>query len=405
MSFLFSSKPKPAKPTPGFHPIELPEDPKPREYAPEEVEAAIRLQAGIRMIRARRTAQGLRGAKIQHAAAVSLQAFFRGGATRSAMPELKKKALEEKATRYTAAQRIQEQFRKTHPPEPSDEPQDEGDGALPPAEAFTIRNLDTGEAVSLELGKSDGDGAVEVVSGQVVSFGTLQQNPQAWEALKSDSKGLLEKLASSTTVSFRSYQLCVWQERYVYASDDALCYQHLSSDMQPTGSVKQIPYSSIEFVGARFPCALSGARGGRLWPGAPCNRPTSPLSRAPAPQARSTSSSSCSSARGGRTPSCATTSRRARAGLKTSRCSRAAPRRLRCATRRRRWGTDTGVAVLVWVGRATWLGRSEGGGRASSRRTCVSLLHALCSHPIGRWSCWAALLSRCLCGSHVDGEC
>ena len=63
--------------------------------------------------------------------------------------------------------------------------------------------------------------------------------------------GLLEKLASSTTVSFRSYQLCVWQERYVYASDDALCYQHLSADMQPTGSKKQIPYASIEFVGAR----------------------------------------------------------------------------------------------------------------------------------------------------------
>ena len=37
----------------------------------------------------------------------------------------------------------------------------------------------------------------------------------------------------------------------MYASDDALCYQHLSADMQPTGSKKQIPYASIEFVGAR----------------------------------------------------------------------------------------------------------------------------------------------------------
>ena len=37
----------------------------------------------------------------------------------------------------------------------------------------------------------------------------------------------------------------------MYASDDALCYQHLSADMQPTGSEKQIPYASIEFVGAR----------------------------------------------------------------------------------------------------------------------------------------------------------
>ena len=37
----------------------------------------------------------------------------------------------------------------------------------------------------------------------------------------------------------------------MYASDDALCYQHLSADMQPIGSKKQIPYASIEFVGAR----------------------------------------------------------------------------------------------------------------------------------------------------------
>merc|ERR1712146_485910 len=39
------------------------------------------------------------------------------------------------------------------------------------------------------------------------------------------------------------------QERYVYDNDNALCYQHLAPDMQPTGNVKRIPYSSIEFVG------------------------------------------------------------------------------------------------------------------------------------------------------------
>lgn len=35
----------------------------------------------------------------------------------------------------------------------------------------------------------------------------------------------------------------------MFAEDDALCYQHLSSDMQPSGELKRIPYSSIEFVG------------------------------------------------------------------------------------------------------------------------------------------------------------
>ena len=44
---------------------------------------------------------------------------------------------------------------------------------------------------------------------------------------------LLEKLASKTTLSFRSYQLCVWQERYVFAEDEGLYYQHLSTEMVP----------------------------------------------------------------------------------------------------------------------------------------------------------------------------
>lgn len=40
------------------------------------------------------------------------------------------------------------------------------------------------------------------------------------------------------------------QERYVFADDDALCYQHLTPDMHPdSASCKKIFYSSIEFVG------------------------------------------------------------------------------------------------------------------------------------------------------------
>ena len=401
MSFLFSSK-APAKPTPGFHPIELPEDPKPREYAPDEVEAAIRLQAGIRMIRARRTAQGLRGAKIQHAAAASVQAFFRGGATRTAMSALKKEKLEQKATRHTAAQRIQEQFRNTHPPESSEAPPDEGDGALPPAEAFVIRNLDTGEAVSLELGKSDGDaGASTLVPGQVVSFGTLQQNPQAWEALKGDSKGLLEKLASSTTLSFRSYQLCVWQERYVYASDDALCYQHLSSDMQPTGSVKQIPYSSIEFVGAPCRPPLNA----RPPPGPAAPRHQNSASRRPRPP-------HLAHRRPVRRAAVRAQVQGARVHLHVRQRRDAHALDQEHFAARRLLRVDGGVPQddhdgaltdaadvarararararsSAWVlGRAaSWHGRSEAG-RAASRGTCLSLLNVSYTHPICLWSC------------------
>jgi len=115
---------------------------------------------------------------------------------------------------------------------------------------FVIRNLDTGEAISIPL--EAGGEQVELDPEEVrrkLTFGTSSHNPEAWATLKSESRGLLEKLASKTTLSFRSYQLCVWQERYVFADDDALCYQHLTTEMEPAGEPKRIPYSSIEFVG------------------------------------------------------------------------------------------------------------------------------------------------------------
>ena len=117
---------------------------------------------------------------------------------------------------------------------------------------FTIRNLDTGEATAVPLDEGEGtDGAVALPAElcSKLSFGELQPQSEAWEATKKGCRGLLEKLASKSTFSFRSYQLCVWQERWVFAADDALCYQHLSADMQPTGKQKRIPYSTIEFVG------------------------------------------------------------------------------------------------------------------------------------------------------------
>ena len=142
----------------------------------------------------------------------------------------------------------------------------------------------------------------------------------------------------------------------MYASDDALCYQHLSADMQPTGSKKQIPYASIEFVGARAragtPHTCLGGPAGLLprpaqaaasstRAGLALSRRSHPLSPCAAAQVRLTSSSSWSSARGARSRSCATRSRRERSGSRTSPCSPAAPPPPRSVIRRRRWATET----------------------------------------------------------------
>ena len=127
------------------------------------------------------------------------------------------------------------------------EPRREGDQApergsiTPPPVPFIVRNLDTGEFVEHQLAADEGSSRVP--------FDTLPGNEAAAELLRVACRGKLEKLASTSTVSFRSYQLCVWQERWVYAEDDALCYAHLTADMKPEGQSKRIPFASIEFVG------------------------------------------------------------------------------------------------------------------------------------------------------------
>jgi hypothetical protein len=120
-----------------------------------------------------------------------------------------------------------------------------------PEEAFVIRNLDTGEVTSVALHGREGTSGGELPPTlySKLSFGALQPHTPAWDAAKADCRGVLEKLASKSTLSFRSYQLCVWQERFVFAEDDALSYHQLGKERQPQGSKKRIPYGSIRFVG------------------------------------------------------------------------------------------------------------------------------------------------------------
>ena len=131
MAFLF--KKEQPKPTPGFHAIDISSLPDPRTNDPdsanllvpdaakqlvgkEEIIAAVRIQAGLRMLRARRTAQGLRGAKVETAAATCLQSFARGAAARTDLARRQQEALEEHAQQHAAASVIQEQHRQNHPP-------------------------------------------------------------------------------------------------------------------------------------------------------------------------------------------------------------------------------------------------------------------------------------------------
>ena len=101
-------------------------------------------------------------------------------------------------------------------------PNEDDDGTI-----FNIRNLDTGEATAVPL--SDDDSATHSLSPMLaskLSFGELQPHSKAWDACKDECRGLLEKLASKSTLSFRSYQLCVWQVRRAHTTQSNIARAH-----------------------------------------------------------------------------------------------------------------------------------------------------------------------------------
>ena len=115
---------------------------------------------------------------------------------------------------------------------------------------FVIKNLDTGEQVSLEaMPESAGLDTEAPPLASQLTFGSIIPNSSEWNTAKEECRGRLEKLAAKSSLSFRAYQLCVWQERYVFAEDTALCYRQLSKEHMPIGLAKRIPYASMQFVG------------------------------------------------------------------------------------------------------------------------------------------------------------
>jgi len=64
------------------------------------------------------------------------------------------------------------------------------------------------------------------------------------EQLLEETRGILEKLADAA-VKLGTWQMVLWQPRWVFAELDGLCYQKISADEKPIGQPKKIPYSQM----------------------------------------------------------------------------------------------------------------------------------------------------------------
>ena len=67
------------------------------------------------------------------------------------------------------------------------------------------------------------------------------------------------RAAQEGNLKLGSWQMVLWQPRWVHAETDALCYQKITADERPIGKEKRIPFSDIkeieqlEYGASRFP--------------------------------------------------------------------------------------------------------------------------------------------------------
>jgi len=66
-------------------------------------------------------------------------------------------------------------------------------------------------------------------------------------ALLVETRGVLEKLAEGN-LKLGTWQMVLWQPRWVFASTEALCYQKITADERPIGKEKRIPFSDIQQI-------------------------------------------------------------------------------------------------------------------------------------------------------------
>lgn len=231
-----------------------------------------------------------------------------------------------------------------------DEEEEAEDGPLP----FTIRNLDTGEATAVPLDDDDGAGGSTLSPrlASKLSFGELQPNTAAWDACKNECRGVLEKLASKSTLSFRSYQLCVWQVRRRRLALISACAEPMPPACRLLHSLPLLAPCSLLPPRLTLRLTPAGATHGRSGTSSPrmtrCAtssstvsggrqvRPSASPSRRCSSLALMTRPNSSCSARAARIPSSPSRPRHAPSGSRRFRCSRAARPRSRCAAIRRR---------------------------------------------------------------------
>ena len=67
------------------------------------------------------------------------------------------------------------------------------------------------------------------------------------QALLNETRGVMEKLAEGNLKLF-SWQMVLWQPRFVKADKDALVYQKVTADERPIGKEKRIEFSIIREI-------------------------------------------------------------------------------------------------------------------------------------------------------------
>jgi hypothetical protein len=67
------------------------------------------------------------------------------------------------------------------------------------------------------------------------------------DQLLAETRGVIEKLADAA-VKLGTWQMVLWQPRYMYAEVDGVCYQKISADEAPIGSPKKILFNAVQGI-------------------------------------------------------------------------------------------------------------------------------------------------------------
>jgi len=67
------------------------------------------------------------------------------------------------------------------------------------------------------------------------------------QSLLKETRGVFEKLAEGN-LKMGSWQMVLWQPRWVHATEDSLCYQKITADERPIGREKKIEFRDVKEI-------------------------------------------------------------------------------------------------------------------------------------------------------------